>query len=175
VLRTACLDAANWPADIRVAVNLSPIQFKKDDLVATVIAALDISGLRPDRLELEITESVLLLETATNLAVLHQLRALGISVASDDFVTGYSSLSYVRNFPFDKIKIDQSFVRDLTMNKESGLISRAVTGLGESLRIRTLAEGVEPWSNWTSCEMRDVRRARGSSSAGPGLPVNCRC
>ena len=128
---------------ITVAVNLSPIQFKKGDLVATVEAALAASGLRPERLELEITESVFLRDTADTLAALRQLRAMGIGVALDDFGTGYSSLSYLRSFPFSKIKIDQSFVRDVITNKESMSIIRAVIGLGQSLGIRTIAEGVE--------------------------------
>ncbi len=142
-LRSACFEAENWPDDISVAVNLSPVQFKKGDLVATVRAALAASGLRPDRLELEITESVLLRDTAATLSALHELRTMGICVALDDFGTGYSSLSYLRSFPFSKIKIDQSFVRDLLTNKESMSIVRAVTGLGQSLGIRTTAEGVE--------------------------------
>ena len=143
VLRTACCEAQTWPADINVAVNLSPVQFKTGDLVATVRGALDVSNLRPNRLELEITESVLLKNTVGTLTALHQLRAMGIAVALDDFGTGYSSLSYLRSFPFDKIKIDQSFVRDLVDNKESMSIIRAVTGLGHSLRMKTTAEGVE--------------------------------
>jgi predicted signal transduction protein with EAL and GGDEF domain len=143
VLRSACFEAENWPANISVAVNLSPVQFEKGDIVATVRAALEASGLPPGRLELEITESVLLRDTAGTLAALHQLRAMGITVALDDFGTGYSSLSYLRSFPFDKIKIDQSFVRDLATNKESMSIIRAVTGLGHSLNIKTTAEGVE--------------------------------
>jgi diguanylate cyclase (GGDEF)-like protein len=143
VLRTACFEAENWPWDIAVAVNLSSVQFRKSGLVATVQAALAASGLRPDRLELEITESVLLRDTADTLAALHRLRAMGVSVALDDFGTGYSSLSYLRCFPFSKIKIDQSFVHDLMTNRESMSIIRAVIGLGESLGIKTTAEGVE--------------------------------
>jgi diguanylate cyclase (GGDEF)-like protein len=143
VLRTACFEAENWPTDITVAVNLSPVQFKKGNLVATVQAALAESGLRPNRLELEITESVFLHDTVDTLATLRQLRAMGIGVALDDFGTGYSSLSYLRSFPFNKIKIDQSFVRDMTANKESMSIIRAVTGLGLSLGMKTIAEGVE--------------------------------
>ena len=143
VLRTACFEAANWPPDISVSVNLSPVQFKKGNLVAVVQAALEASGLRPDRLQLEITESVFLRDTPDTLAALHRLRAMGIGVALDDFGTGYSSLSYLRSFPFSKIKIDKSFVRDLTTNKESLSIVRAVNGLGRSLGIKTIAEGVE--------------------------------
>ena len=143
VLRAACFEAENWPDDISVAVNLSPIQFERGEIVATVQAALAASGLRADRLELEITESVLLRDTDGTMASLLQLRAMGIAVALDDFGTGYSSLSYLRSFPFDKIKIDQSFIRDLVTNKESMSIVRAVTGLGHSLDIKTTAEGVE--------------------------------
>jgi predicted signal transduction protein with EAL and GGDEF domain len=143
VLRMACFEAENWPAEISIAVNLSPVQFKAADLVNTVRAALAASGLRPDRLELEITESVLLHDSVGTLAALHQLRAMGIAIALDDFGTGYSSLSYLRSFPFDKIKIDQSFVHNLVDNKESMLIIRAVTGLGHSLCMKTTAEGVE--------------------------------
>ena len=128
---------------ISVAVNISTVQFKEGNLVATVQAALAASRLRPDRLELEITESVLLRDTVDTLSALHQLRSMGICVALDDFGTGYSSLSYLRSFPFTKIKIDQSFIRDLTTNKKSILIVRAVTGLGQSLGMRTTAEGVE--------------------------------
>jgi diguanylate cyclase (GGDEF)-like protein len=143
VLRMACFEAENWPVDIGIAVNLSPVQFRKGDLAASVQAALIASGLRPGRLELEITESVLLDETVGTLTLLHQLRAMGVAIALDDFGTGYSSLSYLRSFPFDKIKIDQSFVRDLVKNKESMSIIRAVIGLGHSLSIKTTAEGVE--------------------------------
>ena len=142
-LRAACVEAETWPQDISVAVNLSPIQFKKGNLVATVKSALDISGLRPDRLELEITKSILLQDTASILTALHQLRKMGVAVALDDFGTGYSSLSYLRSFPFDKIKIDQSFVRDLIKNDDAMSIIRAVTGLGHNLRMTTTAEGVE--------------------------------
>jgi diguanylate cyclase (GGDEF)-like protein len=143
VLHAACFEAENWSDDITIAVNLSPVQFKKGDLVGTVQAALAASGLRPNRLELEITESVFLRDTVDTLAVLQQLRTMGIGVALDDFGTGYSSLSYLRSFPFSKIKIDQSYVRDLMTNKESVSIIRAVIGLGQSLGIKTIAEGVE--------------------------------
>jgi diguanylate cyclase (GGDEF)-like protein len=142
-LRTACSEATKWPAAITLAVNLSPMQFKKGNLVSVVRAALDASGLRPDRLELEITESVLLQDSVGTMTALHELRAMGTAVALDDFGTGFSSLSYLRNFPFDKIKIDQSFVRDLVKDGEAMAIVRAVTGLGHSLRMKTTAEGVE--------------------------------
>jgi EAL domain-containing protein (putative c-di-GMP-specific phosphodiesterase class I) len=142
VLRTACRDAARWSTAC-VAVNLSPVQFKNPDLVATVKSALEESGLPASRLELEITESVLLQNSEATRGMLHELRALGLKISLDDFGTGYSSLSYLRSFPFDKIKIDRSFVNELTSSNDSLAIIRAVTGLGKSLGIVTTAEGVE--------------------------------
>jgi diguanylate cyclase (GGDEF)-like protein/PAS domain S-box-containing protein len=143
VLRQACSEAARWSQDVRVAVNLSPVQFKSRNLVPTVIAALSASGLPPSRLELEITESVLLQDNEATLQTLHTLRDLGVRISMDDFGTGYSSLSYLRSFPFDKIKIDQSFIGDLGKREDSMAIVRAVTSLGKSLGIATTAEGVE--------------------------------
>lgn len=143
VLRQACADAASWPANVRLAVNLSPAQFRSRTLVLDVMAALGRSGLPAHRLELEITETVMLQETETTLATLHQLRALGVRISLDDFGTGYSSLSYLRRFPFDKIKIDQSFTRDLPDGQDAVAIIRAVVGLGASLGMSTTAEGVE--------------------------------
>jgi diguanylate cyclase (GGDEF)-like protein/PAS domain S-box-containing protein len=143
VLRAACQEATNWPSPLYVAVNVSALQFKETTLVVQVREALHLSGLAPHRLELEITESILLQNNKTNLATLHELRDLGATIAMDDFGTGYSSLSYLRSFPFNKIKIDQSFVRDLTETEDSRAIVRAVTGLGQSLGMRVLAEGVE--------------------------------
>ena len=143
VLRQACREAALWPPAMTVAVNLSPAQFKSRNLLPAIVAALAGASLPAGRLELEITESVLLRDTATTLATLRQLQDLGVTIAMDDFGTGYSSLSYLRSFPFDRIKIDQSFVRDLSANPESTAIIRAVVGLGSSLGIATTAEGVE--------------------------------
>lgn len=143
VLREACAEAVKWPADVKVAVNLSPAQFRSRNLVQVVISALAQSGLSPRRLELEITESIFLAETDANLAILHQLRELGVGISMDDFGTGYSSLSYLRSFPFDKIKIDRSFVKDLAQRPDCGAIVRAISGLGRSLNITTTAEGVE--------------------------------
>jgi diguanylate cyclase (GGDEF)-like protein len=143
VLRQACTEAAKWPAVVKVAVNLSPVQFRSRNLVQAVISALAHSGLSPLRLELEITESVFLAETETNLAILHQLRELGVSISMDDFGTGYSSLSYLRSFPFDKIKIDRSFIKDLAERSDCVAIVRAISSLGRSLNITTTAEGVE--------------------------------
>jgi diguanylate cyclase (GGDEF)-like protein len=142
VLRTACAVAVRW-ASACVAVNLSPVQFRNPDLVATVKSALEQSGLPAHRLELEITESVLLQNSDTTRAMLHELRGLGVKISLDDFGTGYSSLSYLRSFPFDKIKIDRSFINELATSKDSLAIVRAVTGLGKSLGIVTTAEGVE--------------------------------
>ncbi len=143
VLREACAEAAKWPAEIKIAVNLSPVQFRSRNLVQVVVSALARSGLSPTRLELEITESLFLAETEANLAILHQLRELGVSISMDDFGTGYSSLSYLRSFPFDKIKIDRSFVKDLAQRSDCVAIVRAISGLGRSLNITTTAEGVE--------------------------------
>jgi diguanylate cyclase (GGDEF)-like protein/PAS domain S-box-containing protein len=142
VLRQACRDAVKWSTAC-VAVNLSPVQFRDRDLVATVKDALAQCGLPADRLELEITESVLLQNSEGTRAMLHALRRLGVKISLDDFGTGYSSLSYLRSFPFDKIKIDRSFVSELATRKDSLAIIRAVTGLGKSLGITTTAEGVE--------------------------------
>jgi len=143
VLREACRTAAGWPAGVRVAVNLSPVQFKNKRLYETVEAALRDTGLLPTRLELEITESLLLSDNEPTLKTLHKLRALGVRISMDDFGTGYSSLSYLRSFPFDKIKIDRSFMRDLKSKGDSLAIIKAVIGLGQSLGMSTTAEGIE--------------------------------
>jgi diguanylate cyclase (GGDEF)-like protein len=143
ILERACSEAATWPDDISVAVNLSPAQFQGGALVGTVQAALAASGLHPSRLELEITESIFLQGSDANLAQLSQLGELGVRISMDDFGTGYSSLSYLRSFPFDKIKIDRSFVRDLPDSPSSVAIVRAVCGLARSFGAQTTAEGVE--------------------------------
>jgi diguanylate cyclase (GGDEF)-like protein len=143
VLQEACREAANWPETVRIAVNLSPKQFEGGTLAINVASALAKSGLAPNRLELEITESTLLRNTAETLQLLKQVRALGVRVAMDDFGTGYSSLSYLQSFPFDKIKIDKCFIRDLSDKPDSLHILRAVLGLGVNLGMDTTAEGVE--------------------------------
>lgn len=143
VIRTACSEAAKWPGGLSVAVNLSPAQFKSKRLVQAVASALSTSGLAPNRLELEITEGVLLQENEANLATLHALRALGLRISMDDFGTGYSSLSYLRSFPFDKIKIDRSFVSGGRSQEDSMAIVRAIASLGASFGMTTVAEGVE--------------------------------
>ena len=143
VLRRACAETAGWPAHIKVAVNLSPAQLKSRNLTQLVMSALAESGMAPDRLQLEITETVLMQNTFNTLATLHQLRKLGVQIAMDDFGTGYSSLSYLRSFPFDKIKIDRSFIKDLSNGNEPLAIVNAVAGLANSLNMVSTAEGVE--------------------------------
>jgi len=142
-LHEACREAASWPGDQMVAVNLSPIQFKNSALYSVVESALAESGLAPHRLEVEITESVLLDDSLGNINTLQRLKKLGIRIALDDFGTGYSSLSYLRSFPFDKIKIDKSFINDMHDSREALAIIRAITGMSRSLDIETTAEGVE--------------------------------
>jgi diguanylate cyclase (GGDEF)-like protein/PAS domain S-box-containing protein len=143
VLRTACAEAAKWPSRFRVAVNLSPIQFKNLNLVKSILGSLAASGLPASRLELEITESVLLEADSRTLAILHELHSLGIRIVMDDFGTGFSSLNYLRSFPFDKIKIDQTFVRDMSRGRDSVAIIKAIIDLGRALHIEVVAEGVE--------------------------------
>jgi diguanylate cyclase (GGDEF)-like protein len=142
VLKTACREASRWPADIGVAVNLSALQFKAAGLVQNVRAALEGAKLDSRRLELEITESALLQENNRTLKILHELRAMGIKIAMDDFGTGYSSLSYLRSFPFDKIKIDKSFIQNLDQ-RDSRAIVRSIAALGVMMEVTTTAEGIE--------------------------------
>jgi diguanylate cyclase (GGDEF)-like protein/PAS domain S-box-containing protein len=143
VLRKACIEAMSWSSDIKVSVNVSPLQFNSRDLMADVAGALAASGLSPYRLDLEITESVLLAHTEDVLETLHRLRAMGVQISMDDFGTGYSSLNYLRRFPFDKIKIDKSFVRDVDSSEDATVIVRAVTSIAGSLGMITTAEGIE--------------------------------
>jgi diguanylate cyclase (GGDEF)-like protein len=143
VLETACAEATSWPGGMSVAVNLSPVQFREPTLVEMVKAALSQSGLPSNRLELEITEGVLLSDEIRTLEVLQELRSLGVRISMDDFGTGYSSLSYLRKFPFDKIKIDQSFVRQVPHDEESAAIVRAIITMGSCLGMSTTVEGVE--------------------------------
>ncbi len=143
VIKEACRQAAKWPEHIRVAINISPVQFRTKGLQAILVQALTQSGLAPQRLELEITESLLIENVAETLKSLHNLHSMGVRVALDDFGTGYSSLSYLRSFPFDKIKIDRSFVVDILSDKGCAAIIQAITGLATALGMETLAEGVE--------------------------------
>lgn len=142
-LYEACREAASWEGKQSVAVNLSPLQFKNSSLVSVVEGALRESGLEPNRLEVEITESVLLDDSLGNIRMLERLKKLGVQIALDDFGTGYSSLSYLRSFPFDKIKIDKSFINDMNDSREALAIIRAITGMSRSLDIKIIAEGVE--------------------------------
>jgi diguanylate cyclase (GGDEF)-like protein len=142
-LRTACSTAARWPDHLKICVNLSPVQFRTRGLVQMVVGALATSGLHPARLELEITETVLLIDTEATLTVLHRLRELGVRIAMDDFGTGYSSLSYLQTFPFDRIKIDRSFVKGVAEEVGSLNIVRAVAAMAKGLGMATTAEGVE--------------------------------
>lgn len=143
VIRRACQDAASWSREIKVAVNLSPIQVMSQNLVPIVMSALASAGLPATRLDVEITESVLMQNTDTTLAALHRLREIGVSISMDDFGTGYSSLRYLRSFPFSKIKIDRCFISGLPACQESAAIVRAVAGMAKNLNVITTAEGVE--------------------------------
>jgi predicted signal transduction protein with EAL and GGDEF domain len=143
VIRQACATAALWPDDLHVAVNISAVQFRSPGLLQVIVGALAGSGLHPTRLEIEITETVLLLDKEATLTTLHQLRELGVRIAMDDFGTGYSSLTYLQCFPFDKIKIDRSFIREIADNAGSLNIVRAVAALANGLGIQATAEGVE--------------------------------
>jgi diguanylate cyclase (GGDEF)-like protein len=172
VLRTACHEAAGWPEPLTVSVNLSPIQFRNTRLVSTIVSALANAGLPASRLDLEITEGALMDETDVVLAMLRQIKDLGIKVSMDDFGTGYSSLSYLQKFPFDKIKIDQSFIRSLETNADSAAIVRAVTALGESLGIMTIAEGVETESQLRQIERDGCRQVQGYLTGKPLPPAD---
>jgi diguanylate cyclase (GGDEF)-like protein len=172
VLRTACHEAAGWPESLTVSVNLSPIQFRNTRLVSTIVSALANAGLPASRLDLEITEGALMDETDVVLAMLRQIKDLGIKVSMDDFGTGYSSLSYLQKFPFDKIKIDQSFIRSLETNADSAAIVRAVTALGESLGIMTIAEGVETESQLLQIERDGCKQVQGYLTGRPLPPAD---
>ena len=143
ILREACREAASWPVPLQVAVNLSPAQFMHGDVVSLVHSILLETGLAPGRLELEITEGVLIEDFDRGLALLRRLKGLGVRISMDDFGSGYSSLSYLQAFPFDKIKIDRAFVMNLGRNPQSAAIVRAVIGLGHGLEMSIVAEGVE--------------------------------
>jgi diguanylate cyclase (GGDEF)-like protein len=155
VLKTACAEAATWPDDIRIAVNVSPVQFRPGTLALKIVTALEESGLPAGRLELEITEAVLIRDDDDALRILHQLRGIGVRIALDDFGTGYSSLSYLQRFPFDKIKIDRCFVTDIAEPGGSACIVRAVVAIAAERNMTTIAEGIE------TPQQRDVLRALG--------------
>jgi diguanylate cyclase (GGDEF)-like protein len=170
VIRQACATAARWPEDIHVAVNISAVQFRNPGLMQVIVGALAASGLSPTRLEIEITETVLLKNREATLAVLHQLRALGIRIAMDDFGTGYSSLTYLQCFPFDKIKIDRSFVKDITENTGSLNIVRAVAALANGMGMTATAEGVETREQFDKIKSEGCTEMQGFLFSRP-LPV----
>jgi EAL domain-containing protein (putative c-di-GMP-specific phosphodiesterase class I) len=157
VLTVACAEAATWPDDINLAVNVSPVQFRSGAFALNILAVLAASGLPASRLELEITEAVLIRDDEAALAILHQLRTIGVRIALDDFGTGYSSLSYLQRFPFDKIKIDRCFVSDIAESGGSSSIVKAVVDIAAARDMITTAEGVE------TEQQRELLRALGCS------------
>jgi len=171
VIRQACATAARWPEDLHVAVNISAIQFRNPGLMQVIVGALAASGLPATRLEIEITETVLLQDKETTLAILHQLRALGVGIAMDDFGTGYSSLTYLQCFPFDKIKIDRSFVKDITENTGSLNIVRAVAALAIGMGMTATAEGVETREQLDKVTSEGCTKVQGFLFSQP-LPVH---
>jgi EAL domain-containing protein (putative c-di-GMP-specific phosphodiesterase class I) len=170
MMREACCEAMCWPAEISVSINLSAVQFAKGDLVATVVKALGSSGLPASRLELEVTESVLLEKADENVRILNQLRELGVRIAMDDFGTGYSSIAYLRSFKFDKLKIDRSFVKELGTDEESLAIVRAIVGLGSSFGIITTAEGVETEAQMNRLNLEGCTEVQGFLYSKPLPP-----
>jgi len=168
VLRNACAEAAKWPEDIKLAVNLSAVEFRKPNLGEVVASALAQSGLSPDRLELEITETALLQSASECLPVLRQFKNLGIAVALDDFGTGYSSLNQLTMFPFDRIKIDQSFIRGMTKRADCAAIISATLTLASSLNIATTAEGVETEDQYRILRMAGITALQGYFFKRPG-------
>jgi diguanylate cyclase (GGDEF)-like protein len=170
VIRKACADAARWPNDVKVAVNLSALQVMNQNLVPVLISALASAGLPAQRLEIEITETVLMQNADNTLMALHQLRELGVSISMDDFGTGYSSLSYLHSFPFDKIKIDRCFISGLPQAEDSLAIVRAVTGLAKNLNMKTTAEGVETQEQLDALRALDCTEMQGFLFSRPCRP-----
>ncbi len=161
VSREACREAASWPAPLQIAVNLSPAQFRDDDLPRLVHSVLLATGLAANRLELEVTESVLIGDFSRALLILRRLKSLGVRIAMDDFGTGYSSLSYLQSFPFDKLKIDQVFISNLERNPQSKAIVRGVIGLARGLDLPVLAEGVETKSQLAFLQREGCQEVQG--------------
>jgi EAL domain-containing protein (putative c-di-GMP-specific phosphodiesterase class I) len=170
VLREACREAASWAKPLRISVNVSPIQFSRGDLPRLVHSVLLESGLAPGRLELEITEGVLIDDFSRAVSILRRLKALGVQIVLDDFGTGYSSLSYLHAFPFDKIKIDRTFISDLESNGNSIAIVRAVINLGRNLKMSILAEGVESKSQHAFLLQEGCDEVQGYLTGRP-LPI----
>jgi EAL domain-containing protein (putative c-di-GMP-specific phosphodiesterase class I) len=171
VIRRACDDAMSWPADMKVAVNLSPVQFKQAELFEMIKSALKNSGLPPERLEIEITESVLLERALENHAFIERLRGIGISLALDDFGTGYSSLGSLTAFPFNKIKIDKSFTADLTRNHKSTAIICSILTLALGLDMSVTVEGVETREQYERLKAMGVNFAQGYLMGRP-MPID---
>jgi diguanylate cyclase (GGDEF)-like protein len=161
IMETACRTAAAWPADVKIAINVSPVQFRKSNLLDLVTGALIGGGLAPERLEIEITERLLLADDSNYLTTLHLLKGLGVGIALDDFGTGYSSLGYLTTFPFDKIKIDQSFIRQALDRPECAAITAAIVNLGRSLDMISVAEGVETEQQFALLRAAGAQQAQG--------------
>jgi EAL domain-containing protein (putative c-di-GMP-specific phosphodiesterase class I) len=161
VIRRALAEAATWPEHLSVAVNLSPAQMRSTNLLPTIIHALAQSGVAAHRLELEITESVLMNDSEANIAVLHKLSALGIRIALDDFGTGFSTLNYLRSFPFNKIKIDRCFVSEIDSREDCRAIVRSIVSLANSLGMTTTAEGVERQSQLEALRLEGCTEVQG--------------
>jgi EAL domain-containing protein (putative c-di-GMP-specific phosphodiesterase class I) len=170
IVQEACRQAATWPDAITVAVNLSPMQFQDPDLVATIRSALKTSGLPPDRLKLEITESLMLQDTPATLKILDRLQSLGLSISLDDFGTGYASIGYLRSFPFDTIKIDRSFIRDLGVKPDALAIVHTIVDLGRALGMSVAAEGVETTAQLTMLQAERCNEVQGILFSHP-LPA----
>jgi EAL domain-containing protein (putative c-di-GMP-specific phosphodiesterase class I) len=168
VLSAACTEAAAWPADVKLSVNLSPVQFRKSNLPDVVMCALVQSGLSPERLELEITETALIDSAADCLPALRQFKNLGIAIALDDFGTGYSSLSQLTMFPFDRIKIDRSFTQNMTKRSDCAAIIAGTVSLAHSLDIATTAEGVETAEQCRILRLAGVTSLQGYLFKSPG-------
>jgi diguanylate cyclase (GGDEF)-like protein len=168
ILREACREAASWPRKLQIAINLSPIQFRHGDLAGLVHSILLETGLSPGRIELEITEGVLIGDFSRAVSILRRLKALGVRIAMDDFGTGYSSLSYLQSFPFDKIKIDQAFIANLDHTPQSAAIIRAVIGLGHGLKLPIVAEGVETRSQLEFLARESCDEVQGYLFGRPG-------
>ena len=171
-MRTACREAMLWPQDIKVAVNVSSVQFKSGDLVSVVEASLSTTGLPARRLELEITESILMQDNTTTHATLHRLRELGVGISMDDFGTGYSSLSYLRSFPLNKIKIDRSFVSDLGTASDREVIIRSIIDIAHTLGMATTAEGVETSAQMEALRLLGCDEAQGYFISKPAPAAN---
>jgi EAL domain-containing protein (putative c-di-GMP-specific phosphodiesterase class I) len=161
VLLKACTEAASWPPHIKVAVNISPVQFRKANLLDVILCVLVDTGLAPERLELEITETTLLEQESEHIVVMRQLKNLGVSISLDDFGTGYSSLSYLTMFPFDKIKIDRSFTKNLTQRADCAAIISSVLALAAGLELPTVAEGIETEQQFEILRASGVQYAQG--------------